>query len=158
MLLNFLGFQRLNTSVMSVGKFWDVKDSFIRKNDTEYETGNAQHIRHTWLKRPLFEHNLVTITDAILISCTETCEQEFSGCSGWWSRGSLNLQLLYYETLSDTSRSRTWLFAPSAGKLAAYLHQLCFQYFLNFQSFWPIWGKWWEQKGVCGIRFGASSW
>lgn len=65
-------------------------------------------------KRQLFERNLVGISDALLLTCTEKSELATPGCTGWGSTESPNLQLLPSGSMLDADLSRNWPFAPFA--------------------------------------------
>lgn len=72
---------------------------------------------YTTEKEQLVDYNLVMVIDVHLLSCTKTCELTSSGRSKWYSRKSLNLEMLFSGALLRSGKISSWLFAPSGWKL-----------------------------------------
>lgn len=99
--------------------------------------------------RQLVKHYYTVLTDVPSLSCMDVCELTFSWFSAWWSRESLNLQLLSRGTWLSTSGSRNGvltIFAktgdlPRPDIILSYLSLLNFSTHLMLEV--CTWGDFW---------------
>lgn len=96
---SFLVFLCPNTSVLSVSKSWHMKDTFIRERGSDVRNRNRRiYCSYTIDKKQPVEHNH-WCNWCTLVVIRKTCDLAFSGVSVRSSKESLNLPLLFSETL-----------------------------------------------------------
>lgn len=89
-------------------------DDMLLLHHWEMETSWSYPCRLSWCTLGMFYGNIWT---------------RFIGCSEWWSREPLDLQLLFSKSILGTCGSMDRQFAPSARDMQSSLHQFWFWHF-----------------------------
>lgn len=87
--------------------------------------------QHAIEKRYPFEPTIVIVTDVRMVSCRETCEPKFSGCTVRWSYNFLNLQVSLLRTSLLQAEVKIEFFYRVLGAGAS-SNQFWFQNFLKY--------------------------